>query len=899
MNVLENLPTKEEFQLFPIKVDLEDVQSYVNQGWRYRPTSILTSYKEDWTEWYAIREFVQNSLDETGSFDLVFEDEEEISYIVDQGQGIDIMDMFLGQQKGATDEEIHCLRGVFGEGMKLALIPLLNAGNQVIIRTAGMDYFFCYIEEVSARKGAFNYIGIFTRSNQITKGTAVAIDGIDCLKYMKFFAPAIAKTDPEKVILTVTGGSGEYDHCKVRQVFDIPGMIFVRDIFVQQLDALFGYNFWFDSTRDALGSDRNKLKSIWEARRELAKLILGNGESSYLNELITRLHQPTFRGVDGEHLKTNESLEWKCLDTMDQYLDGSAAVALYSAILVAVGEDFSWSENVAEQKALEHAHIKDLRDTLPSFRKLLVRHQLIRDPKDIMKAAELTDETIIFTVDDILSAPVGDEEDRKDLAQNFQIIDEEAKCLLKYITRSSEVKLHFYIGEYKDEERIPGFYRVPTKEIYLRVKTIKDFDGFMRTFIHETAHAHCHQKDRYTWDEKPNMCGDLSQEFETSLEEVASLMVHETLKGRNCNIDNLSSAIGEIWGYSDLLDGIIQHKLQIVNNPKGLIRPKHASDRDKVNLDETFTRIAKGCYTTPNGIKAVLSGYAPNKNSYELAGWGCRDQSHDPLAIANKDKEIVKRLGLDIPPQLRQLSEEKLDDWKTWVNGDYPDEPPYERPGRASPPSRWMYDDENFKDFEACRHFFVNHPDPRVKKRNFKALLDLLDDQEQYEIILPDIINVVEQDAAFYACLQHNEKWYWASLKETIIQAVPQNKEVAAATGWDEILRLTEKLPHPDNRRYTATAYSHHNNEAALLRMLKREYFPNVMEAIIRRLSDVLGAYNSGYHPKDGPEARALKAILVENYDHIFAVSEDDSDDGWTHSARKNIKWWLSWLDRS
>ena len=82
MNVLENLPTKEEFQIIPIKINISDVQSYVDGGWRYRPTSILTTYKEDWTEWYAIREFVQNSLDETGSFDLVFEDEENISYII-------------------------------------------------------------------------------------------------------------------------------------------------------------------------------------------------------------------------------------------------------------------------------------------------------------------------------------------------------------------------------------------------------------------------------------------------------------------------------------------------------------------------------------------------------------------------------------------------------------------------------------------------------------------------------------------------------------------------------------------------------------------------------------------------------------------------------------------------
>ena len=942
MNVLENLPAKEEFQLFPVKLNIDDVQSYVDRGWKFRPTSILTTYKEDWTEWYAIREFVQNSLDETGSFDLVFEDEENISYIIDQGQGIDIMDMFLGQQKGVTEEEIHCLRGIFGEGMKLALLPLLNNGNQVIIRTVKMDYFFCYIEEVSPRKGAFNYIGIFTRPNNITQGTAVAINEINCLQYIKFFAPTIAKTDPDKVLLTVTGGRGEYDGCKVRQVFDIPGMIFVRDIFVQYTTSLFGYNFWFDSSRDALGSDRNQLKNIWVARREIAILIEGsNEENNFLKELIRRLQLPTFWIEGGPHssapLKTQESLEWRCLDGIRQYLGGEAAVAIYFEIFASVGRDFSWSEDIAEQKALEHSGIKDLRGILPSFRELLVKHQLIRDPKDIMKAAELTDETIIFTVEDILSYVWEDDpehglSDKDYLAEYFVKIDTEAKCLLKMLGLS-ETKLHFYIGEYKDEERVAGFHSSKTNEIFIRVKNIKDFDDFLRVFIHEAAHAHCHRKDRYSWEQKEGMCKDLTQEFEYSLEQVASLVVNETIYGKGgCDVEGISSAINDIWPYHELLDGIIQHKLQIVNNPKGLIRPKHTSDKDKRRIDETFTRIAKNCYTTAQNIKVVLNGYDSNSTRYDpKTNWarGSKRAGREwitAVEIANSDKPIIEKLGIDIPPGLQVLSDDTIQHWINWVNGE-------NSIGSSDVPSILLYRGENLEDFDTCLQFFREHPDPQVKKRNFAALENMINPwalyrdleypernkearrgtfakADLYERILPEVLSVMEQDKNLYSCLDHTGQWHWTSLKEKIIE---ETTVAATKVGWLDVLRLAERMPSTDNRRYTADAYGAIGNlsgEArspggasvkfivnnSLLAMLKVETDANVVTTIISNINKLLGLRSTNFLPKAGylqPAHVASVKILLDHYDHLLKIATDE-ESPW-YDSKERILRLLGW----
>lgn len=903
MHISQALPTIEDFSILPSVISEQDIDQYTRLGWKYRPTSILASYKENWTEWFAIREFVQNSLDETDGFEILYSTDENISYIIDEGSGIDIKDMFLGQQKGATEEEIHCLRGVFGEGMKLALIPLLNENKPVIVRTVGIDYLFTFIEEVSARKGAFKYIGIFTKPNRVSQGTAVAIKNTDCTKYLEFFAPTIAATDPEKILITVKGGYlTEWDECKVRQAFDIPGMIFVRDIFVQYSKSFFGYNFWFDSTRDALGSDRVQLKNVWVAKREFFLLLEGSASEhpDFIHELIKRIGYGAGKALNGIEFSAEESLEWQLLDQANpSMLSKEVAQSLYLAIFTSVGQDFSWSENAVEQKALEHARILDLRDQYPNMSKLLGSHGLIRLPEDIVKAAELTDQTVLFTAEDIVTSTEVASLTRERIVEKFSVVVQQLDALLSLVKKYSackRTKIHFYVGQYEKEERVAGFYAPGSDEIFINMKNIFDLDDLLRVFMHETAHAYCHTTIDYTGYSHDD-CRDLSQGFEDSLERVATICLIDAAKHFAVDYDELSSAVNDLDSDREYLEIIIQHKLQVVNNPHGLVRPKHKSDKDKRRIDETLSRIAKGCYFSPVDIMPILEGFNPFSDSY--------DPNRNPrsrkeaLDIAKNDKLIMQKLGITIPPAFNTLTRESLSDWTSWVEG----KETYRDP--------LFFEGEDPTDFETCLEFIENHPDPKIKHRNLKAALELINPSEFYEELrsqdsraahiaqhdegrymdLPKlekllyvVLPLMDADKEVYDCLDYRGVWAWASFKEKIIE-IAGMKIPADTIGWYRVLERGEEARHPDNRRYTAYAYGKiaprnwDFSYNSLASMIKQEDDPQVLDAVLGTLHKIMVDLQYPGRTKNASEGFAdYIRLILDNYDHIMSVAFVDDN---------------------
>ena len=120
-----------------LKITRDKLPEMEKQGWEYLTTDRAINYRSNWDTWYGMREFVQNSLDETGAVDISYDSVNNITYIKDTGKGFMAKHLLLGQHKGMTEEERHTTRGCFGEGMKLAALPFFRAGCKVFIRYGG------------------------------------------------------------------------------------------------------------------------------------------------------------------------------------------------------------------------------------------------------------------------------------------------------------------------------------------------------------------------------------------------------------------------------------------------------------------------------------------------------------------------------------------------------------------------------------------------------------------------------------------------------------------------------------------------------------------------------------------------------------------------------------------
>jgi hypothetical protein len=86
-------------------------------------------YRKHWSNWEMVREIVQNSLDNTGSFNINKTGDKLV--ISDKGTGLELRHLLLG----CSEKSESGNRGKFGEGLKLAVVVALRLGYHVEIET--------------------------------------------------------------------------------------------------------------------------------------------------------------------------------------------------------------------------------------------------------------------------------------------------------------------------------------------------------------------------------------------------------------------------------------------------------------------------------------------------------------------------------------------------------------------------------------------------------------------------------------------------------------------------------------------------------------------------------------------------------------------------------------------
>ena len=224
------------------------------------PLSIATRYVPSWGVWEAVREIVQNGLDEADrGFPLKIEHRALAIRVSNAEARLERSTLLLG----GGDKADSGLRGKFGEGYKLALLVCVRLKKPVRIWT-GIGEIWAPSLESSAVFGGAETLVIDVRSSSRVDGVVVEIGGIDDATWatIKSRILALSPPKPEEVIHT--------DRGRILLSPAYHGQLYCRGLWVGLLPDT--YAFGYDLDLLSLDRDR-KMAEPWSLRYEIGTAI--------------------------------------------------------------------------------------------------------------------------------------------------------------------------------------------------------------------------------------------------------------------------------------------------------------------------------------------------------------------------------------------------------------------------------------------------------------------------------------------------------------------------------------------------------------------------------------------------------------------------------------------------
>jgi hypothetical protein len=255
---------------------MEEYQSrWKPQGWQLIVIGPTATWRQEWDEWAAIRDIVQNALDEAESYRWGYDDQG--LWISDRGRGIAVANFLLGPPKLKPDYA----RGKFGEGMKIAALALIRKGYSVHIATGNKEIWIIFLEQEA--EGKVQTLAALWRPVATPHvGTRFHILGY----FGEAFADRFAVNLSRKEILAEGPSQITQPVRRFNQLIQTPegqkSRIYVRDIYLQDLDSPFSYNLWsFELSPDRFGPKREDdlwtdMGRLWSCvtRQELLETLI-------------------------------------------------------------------------------------------------------------------------------------------------------------------------------------------------------------------------------------------------------------------------------------------------------------------------------------------------------------------------------------------------------------------------------------------------------------------------------------------------------------------------------------------------------------------------------------------------------------------------------------------------
>jgi len=254
------------------------------KGWGLIIIGPTSSWRQDWGEWEAIRDIVQNALDEAEAYQYGYDSQG--LWIADRGKGVAIADFLLGPPKLKPDYA----RGKFGEGMKIAALALLRKGYPIHVETVGRELWIFFLKQ--RVNGKAETLAALWRTDGTRVGTRFHIIGYDGPAFERYFAVNL----PRQLILAETPSPlaqpiKRYNQLiKAAEMASSPagGVIYTRDIYLEDIESSFSYNLWgFE-----LAPDRHGPKNEADLWADMGRLWCGISNIYLLEKFLPMVLDP-------------------------------------------------------------------------------------------------------------------------------------------------------------------------------------------------------------------------------------------------------------------------------------------------------------------------------------------------------------------------------------------------------------------------------------------------------------------------------------------------------------------------------------------------------------------------------------------------------------------------------
>ncbi|RLC93344.1 MAG: hypothetical protein DRI39_06025 [Chloroflexi bacterium] len=427
------------------------------------PTS---TWRQDWGMWEAIRDIIQNSLDECETYDWGYDDQG--LYISDTGRGIAVENILLGPPKLKPDYA----RGRFGEGMKIAALVILREGYRVRIETVGRELHMAFV--TTEVDGHVEQLGALWRPDGTNRGTVFHIEGYFGPAYEDHFVTNIpAEAIIHEGVSTVTEPVQRYNQLIAHPA----GRIYARDIYMRDINSPWSYNLWgFE-----MAPDRHAPTDERDLHREMGRLWATVRDTALLQQFLSMVQYPPAQPW-GEYPWDEYSMV--DMTSMGWMPDGTP----YSHMMVAAKElwQSAWRSTFGDNVVLRtNARLDNI-----------VRH-LDYVPQSVAWAVEPalakvvpTDQTLIKESQDRLRDAKVVPDDELDEVQRRHLelarnIGDKVCTHLGY----ADTPIHAaFIPPASDRTRTAGMYNRVTREILISPDRLTKARYMIDTLIHELAH---------------------------------------------------------------------------------------------------------------------------------------------------------------------------------------------------------------------------------------------------------------------------------------------------------------------------------------------------------------------------------------------------------------------------
>ena len=504
MATTKNLTEKEDIGGYPYHAPRIITQEEYDRVWKPAGWNIIvigptSTWRQDWGEWEAIRDIVQNALDEAESYQYGYD--REGLWIADRGKGVAVADFLLGPPKLKPDYA----RGKFGEGMKIAALALVRKGYSFHAETAGRELWIIFLEQKV--NGKAETLSALWRYNGTRIGTRFHIIGYDGPAFERYFAVNL----PRRLILSETPSPLDQPRIRYNQLIRAAemasspagGVIYARDIYLRDIKSSFSYNLWgFE-----LAPDRHGPKNEIDMWVDVGRLWCGVGNPILLEEFLPMVLDPPV-------VETEETRQVN----MDRYAMGSDATnRLYSDLVnkYASAWQIAWRGVAGENSVIRtttrwDGMVKHLgytsvglqygvRDILSQV--ITTDHELIRESQERLRETEVVP-------DDRLTP--------RALAH--------LKLARKIASKHGVERVYAaVIPPASEQTRTAGLYDYTREEIQIHLEQLQSAQKTLDVIIHELGH---HQA--YKWSGDITKAEDLTPLHSEKMSEVAAYVISAT-----------------------------------------------------------------------------------------------------------------------------------------------------------------------------------------------------------------------------------------------------------------------------------------------------------------------------------------------------------------------------------